>query len=97
MGRSSKANKIIPSRQNFLVVKEFKQASEVSSTFLEVIKQENFQEEIPTLEYLKGRETGSEQRFFTLRVGKIHLRSFPEYRGPELTLEDYNLVKSGKG
>lgn len=69
----------------------------MSSTFLEVIKQENFQEEIPTLEYLKGRETGSEQRFFTLRVGKIHLRSFPEYRGPELTLEDYNLVKSGKG
>jgi len=69
----------------------------VRSPFLGVINQENFQEEIPSLKYFKGKETGLEQRFFTLRVDDIHPRSFSRYSGPGTTLEDYNLVKSGKG
>lgn len=69
----------------------------MSFTFLEVINGESFQEEISTLEYWKGKETGPEQRFFTLSVDENHLRSLPKDTGQGLIPEDYSLVKSGKG
>lgn len=48
------------------------------------------------MEYLKGRETGPQQGFFTLSVEDNHLTGFPKQPGPSPTPEEYNLERSGK-
>ena len=86
--------------ENFLIVNEFKQPNNLNNckSGLRISEghSKNSQDEIPALEYLKGRETGPKQGSFTPPEDEAHLKNFPKYRGPGPTQGDYNLVKSVK-